>query len=292
MNNTIAVLTSKFAQFSSAAGDGVCGPREEALKEQSGSDEGDGNAPSTHSPQASGPTEVSQRASIQVQLDALAANIDAKISSAVHGVVSALNVPHTVREMFQGFAGKIGPEIAEAVTPGVLQRIIPDVEGKLMKVWDLVAAGEKRLEAAIELSSGPSESQMATVTELTNSLRAEFRSLSDRLDSLEKASVGLELSGRSPTTTVCKYGRACHRHDCVFAHPEGRRLDEVPPTPAPARAREVSAPVPICGSVGPSRIEPRATPINYQKFDDIAMEDEVGDYVEQVFGFFGKQGHS
>eukprot|EP00959_Pyramimonas_sp_CCMP1952_P392871 8232277-Pyramimonas_sp.AAC.1 len=66
----------------------------------------------------------------------------------------------------------------------------------------------------------------------------------------------------------------CHRSDCIFIHPVGRDVSE---------ARHGCDPP--SSSLGPRRVEPPSTPIDYGKFDDILGDDLIDDLLTLSSGW-------
>jgi len=115
---------------------------------------------------------------------------------------------------------------------------------------------------------------------------AELDALVKGTRRMAPAAAGPRPSDDSTADLVCKYGRRCHRLDCVFLHPEGRLIEDTQETARPAPAprergvpRAASAEAPRHASGGPTKMEPPTSPIDYGRFEDIVLEDAMEEFL-------------
>ncbi|CAK0875148.1 unnamed protein product, partial [Prorocentrum cordatum] len=123
------------------------------------------------------------------------------------------------------------------------------------------------------------ESELRALRSRSAEFSVELKALAARVEVQAAARAGPQ--GGTTGAGVCKYGKACHRRDCVFDHPQGRTIDE-----GSEKAKASSASQPPSGQAGdgPMRINPRASPINYSKFENIVFEDAIDDLLGGTLG--------
>ena len=186
----------------------------------------------------------------------LSTTIDDKISSAVNAAVLPEMVDEkitgAIRGVYQSFPVMVKESIQNVVDRFIESVLSKGVDDKLVKCLDVIEASEQNLERKFSARVEQLTVQIADIESELRALRRspgaedtqsnsgdwrakideQIMSLQSGLEQLMKSATrppsnGSGLGGRSSGAGVCKYGKACHRRDCVFDHPQGRTIDEI-----------------------------------------------------------------